>query len=132
MEAIQMGDIFRISCKDCQFEKTLKSGAGLMSIRAEVVNQNLQGEDLEKWQELQRGKNVRFFSWRYEIAVCDTCKDIASCFVVDVHTNEGGKICLGGKCENCQCKLDVISKKELICPKCGQNVMSKQLTGRWD
>ena len=127
-----MGEIFHISCKNCKFEKTLKAGVGLMSIREAVVNQNLQGEDLEKWQELHERKNVRFFSWRYEIAVCDVCKDIISCFVVDIRTNEGEKIQLGGKCDNCQSKLDVISKKELICPKCGQNVMSKQLTGRWD
>lgn len=128
-----MGEIFRVSCENCEFEKSIKTGAGMMSIRAEVVDANLQGEDLEKWQELQREGKARFFSWQYEMAYCSTCNELQSCFVVNIRTDDGEKICLGGRCKKCHAKLEeYLQEQDIVCPQCGQQTVSKKLTGRWD
>ena len=128
-----MGEIFHISCANCGFEKNIKTGAGLMSICADVVEQNLQGEDLKQWQELQREENVRSFSWQYEMAYCSACKEMQSCFVVDIHTKNGEKITLGGRCNKCHAKLEMfLHEQDITCPQCGYSGANRQLTGRWD
>ena len=128
-----MGEIIRISCEKCDFEKKIKMGAGMMSIRADVVEQNLHGKDLEQWQGILREKKVRFFSWEYEPALCDICNELQSCFVVKIDTIEGKKICLGRKCKICQNEArEILQSDDIKCPNCGQAGINSLLIGNWD
>lgn len=128
-----MGEIIRVVCDNCDYEKQLKTGGGMLSIKAAVVEDKLKDEDLAQWKSLKESDKVRFFSWFYELAYCDDCKEISSCFNVKIQTTDGESLCLGGRCDKCHRKLVMLKKDEDIkCPICGKTTVAKNIVGHWD
>ena len=128
-----MGEIIRVVCDACNYEKQLKTGAGLMSINPRVVEETLKDEDLIQWKSLQEEDRVRFFSWVYEPGYCEECKEIVSCFKVDIKTVDGESLWLGGRCGKCSCKVKLNKKvTDMKCPVCGKASVAKNIVGHWD
>lgn len=128
-----MGEIIHLSCEKCDFKKQLRIGAGMLSIRAFVVEENLLDEDLQDWKRLQEQDKIGFFSWQYDLAYCDSCHDFQSIFDVNIKTKEDEQIRLGGRCDTCHKQLQPLPKGVAItCPRCGNTDVRKMRVGMWD
>lgn len=128
-----MGEIVQLNCMDCQCGGHFKIGAGMMSTQPDIVETQLRGEDLEKWQQLSTQDQIRFSAWKYELTYCDDCQKMQSSFVVDICTKDGEKLSLGNRCNQCHKQLEPMKwKEDMICPSCGRIFAVKSITGRWD
>ena len=126
-----MGEVVDLSCSKCNFKKQLNIGSGRLSIQASVVESTLTGEDLDAWKKLQEQGKIGFFSWQYDLAYCDSCKDLKSVFSVNVK-NQEESIRIGGRCDTCKKQLHPAHNNEpVMCPVCKVEQIQRMRIGMW-
>lgn len=128
-----MGEIRYLSCEKCGYAKQVHTGGGIRSIRPEVVEETLKGEELEQWKALREKNAIKRFVWEYALGLCKECKELNQIFKVDIETKDGHNLLLDCRCEICQKKLQPIEREAVItCPICGQAVLKDDFVGHWD
>ena len=128
-----MGQRIVLSCEKCGFQKTMSVGSGLMSNNAEVIASCLNKEEAEKWQKLNREKEISFFRARQKVFYCGHCNDLFCQLSVDAELTGGDKIILGNRCEKCNKEMQEIELQDyVVCPICKSSELSRKQIGLWD
>lgn len=132
-----MGNILNLSCGDCNYERQVRIGGGLMSINAKavenVLSQEKFEEDLKQWKNLREGNKIKRFIWEYRLAYCEDCKDLKEVFDVEIETKDGNVLNLGCRCKDCKKKLKLMEKgTDIKCPHCKNALLKSNFIGNWD
>lgn len=125
-----MGNIYRISCPECNSLWELHTGNGLIHGQSKKVIAEFPKELQKKAEEEYAEDRMPYFSFR--AAVCDKCRAFEAIPVLS--DNISGEILVAGFCPKCQNKKVKIKNRpeEELCPACGKSRVTVTDSGNWD
>ena len=132
-----MGEITKITCRECGTEWTINTGMGMLHGSPQAIKEEFPAEMGNKIDKMFREgggdvvlENI-FFS--FKSAICQDCKRIVSIPVLSLNKEDTEKT-LSGPCPDCGEKNMKIIKnlKKTPCPRCGKTALESGTTGFWD
>ncbi len=137
-----MGNGFLIKCKNCEYEKDIHLGIGMMYSHLENIVDDLKKSEREKIKSVLKkhdipGFNGGFTNYEHKLYVCKNCGELSDDLHIRIKDLENGKLLYLSKhkCKKCNSLLKNIKEKNLnkcFCPKCKQKTLIQDMSICWD
>ncbi|HEX2925505.1 MAG TPA: hypothetical protein VHP38_04510 [Ruminiclostridium sp.] len=125
-----MGELYKLTCGRCGYEKELAIGGGLASCSISLVNRLFSEEKRMEFDTYYISNKVESFCVENTLSLCDECKELISTSVLKARLTSNASLEISNDCPVCSKKLKII-KGTPVCPKCGLEMTSGR-AGHWD
>lgn len=128
-----MGDILKVSCDTCSYERSFRIGQGLLHkapgrylIETEIESKQLQQELLER---MERGATLEASRAIY---ICGRCGQIGD--RLDVVAHGAHPFRTRYRCPRCNAVMERMThmSPDTSCARCEAGVLRHEVTGQWD
>ncbi len=128
-----MGQRIRLSCTQCNYQKEMSVGTGLMSNNPDVIGSCLNTDEAEEWKQLYHGKKISFFRAEQKVFYCAHCNDLFCRLSVEVTFADGRETTFGNKCQVCKREMrEIDTRARPMCPICHSGILNRKEIGLWD
>lgn len=126
-----MGDIIRVGCEKCGYNKEMNVGGGLLSINKDVIANIFSKEDISEFKKLAEENLLGQYLMENKVGYCKECHELYSVPVLNYSKQgEAQERTVKKSCPQCNQELD-FSYDTKICPKCSDELVHES-AGMWD
>ncbi len=129
-----MGEIIKIHCNTCRKNWEHMTGCGLQHGSIGNVIAAFKAKEQKQIIDWCQTKPIPLYDFRYQIAVCNFCKDLVN---VPVLRGSDENVTFVGTCPICHGllqtpPLEAEEVSDAACPSCGNTTLTIEEVGHWD
>lgn len=125
-----MGVIYEAACS-CGYKARLDLESGLNTYNYNFVKRILNKSEEELFSKYYTENRIQSFALTNVAYNCKECCTIGSVYQLKYSLKSGEKIVVTGTCNTCNKPIEIIDKRNIICPKCGKEMCLEKI-GHWD
>lgn len=124
-----MGKIIEYVCPSCENSWQIQIGHGMTHGVLEKVLDEFSEKTQQQILTDTYGEEFPSFEFNYHPAVCRHCRKLFSIPSIYLHQSS---CTYSSICPECGNAASIQTEEEIICPHCGEGILSKEEVGRWD